>query len=59
MQAIRTFWKFSIWDHTGIIPVEFSQIPISGFREEVIHSYPYIIQCKIVIPRAVNFDLGA
>ena len=33
-----------------IIPAVFGQIPISGSREEVVLSFPYIIQCKIVTP---------
>jgi len=37
-------------DNQGIIPAEFGQIPISGSREEVILSFSYIIQCKIVTP---------
>ena len=46
-----------IGDHPGIIPVKFGQIPISGSREDVVWSFPYIIQCKIVTPRGrVNFD---
>ena len=43
-------------DHPGTIPVEFGQIPISGSREKVVWSFPYIIQCEIVNPRAkLNF----
>jgi len=34
-----------IGDHPGIIPVKFGQIPISGSREDVVWSFPYIIQC--------------
>jgi len=50
-------WKTLIGDHPGIVPVKFGQIPISGSREEVIWSFPYIIQCKIVTPQGgVNFD---
>jgi len=30
------------------IPVAFGQIPISGSKEKVVLSFPYIIQCKIV-----------
>jgi len=57
MQPIRTIWTILVGDHPGIIPVEFGQIPISGSREEVIWSFPYIIQCKIVTPRGgVKFD---
>jgi len=59
MQPIRTIWTISVKGHTGTIPVEFGQIPISGSREEVVCSFPYIIQCKIVNPRGgVNFDPG-
>jgi len=56
MQPTGTVWTTLIGDHPGIIPVKFSQIPISGSRD-VIWSFPYIIQCKIVTPRGgVNFD---
>jgi len=41
-----------IGDHPGIISVKFDQIPISGSREDVVWSFPYIIQCKIVTPGA-------
>jgi len=50
MQPIITIWIILVGDHPGIIPAEFGQIPISGSREEVVWSFPYIIQCKIVIP---------
>jgi len=36
----------------GTIPVQFGQIPISGSREDVVCSFPYIIQFKIVTPGA-------
>jgi len=52
MQPIRTIWTISVPDHPGSIPVEFGQIPISGSREEVDCSFPYITQCKIVTPGA-------
>jgi len=52
MQPFRTIWTISVRDHPGTIPVEFNQIPISGSREEVVCSFPYIIQCKIVTPGA-------
>jgi len=42
---------FEQGDHPGTIHVEFGQIPISCSREEVVRSFPYIIQCKIVTPR--------
>jgi len=44
--------KTLIGDHPGIIPVKFGQISISGSREDVIWSFPYIIQFKIVTPGA-------
>ena len=47
-----SIWTISVRDHPGTIPVEFDQIPISGSREEVICSFPYIIQWKIVTPGA-------
>ena len=55
MQPIRTIWTISVRDHPGTIPVQFDQIPISGSREEVICSFPYIIQCKIVTPGQGQF----
>ena len=48
MQPIRTIWTILEGDHSGTIPVELGQIPISGSGEEVVWSFPYIIQCKIV-----------
>jgi len=57
LQPIGTVWTILIGDHPGIIPVKFGQIPNSGSREEVVWSFPYINQCKIVTPRGgVNFD---
>jgi len=50
MQPIRTICILLVVDHSGIIPAEFGQSPISGLREEVVCSFPYIIQCKIVTP---------
>jgi len=50
MQLIRTIWTILVGDHPGTIPVEFGQIPISGSRQDVIWSFPYIMQCKIVTP---------
>ena len=50
MQPIRTIWIILVGDHPGIIPAEFGQISISGSRDKVIWSFPYIIQCKIVTP---------
>jgi len=32
MQPIRTIWTILVGDHTGTIPVEFGQIPISGLK---------------------------
>jgi len=52
MQPIRTIWTILVKDHQGTIPVEFGHIPISGSRQEVIWSFPSIIQCKIVTPGA-------
>jgi len=48
MQPTGTVWTTLIGDHPGIIPVKFGKIPISGSREDVVWSFPYIIQCKIV-----------
>jgi len=52
MQPTGTVWTNLIGDHPGIIPVKFGQIPISDSREDVIWSFTYIIQCKIVTPGA-------
>ena len=52
MQPIKTIWTISVGDYPGTIDVEFGKIPISGSREEVIWTFPYIIQCKIVTPGA-------
>jgi len=52
MQPTGTVWTILIGDHPGIIPVKFGEIPISGSREDVVWSFPYIIQCKIVTPGA-------
>jgi len=41
-----------VGDHPGTIPVEFGQIPISSSREDVVGTFPYIIECKIVTPGA-------
>jgi len=42
----------NLGNHLRIIYVEFGQIPITGLGEEVVRSFPYKIQCKIVTPRA-------
>jgi len=52
MQPTGTVWTTLIGDHPGIIPVKFGQIPISGLREDVFWSFPYIKQSKIVTPGA-------
>ena len=51
----RTIWIIFVGDNPGTIPVQFGQIPISGSREEVVWTFPYIIQCKIVTPRRGQF----
>jgi len=50
MQPIKTIWTILIEDHPVTIPVVFGQIPISSSREDVIWTFLYIIQCKIVTP---------
>jgi len=50
MQPIRNIWTILVGDLPGTIPVEFGQIIISGSREDVIWTFPNIIQCKIVTP---------
>jgi len=52
MQPTGTVWTNLIGDHPGIIPVKFGQIPISGSRDDVVWSFPYVIQCKIATPGA-------
>ena len=52
MQPTKTIWTILVEDHPGAIPVECGQIPISGSRYKVIWRFPYIIQGKIVSPRA-------
>jgi len=52
MQPIRTIYTILDGDHPGTILVEFGQITISGSREDVVWTFPYIIQCKIVSPGA-------
>jgi len=47
MQPVRTIWTILVGDHPGTIPVEFGQITISSSRD-VVWTFPYIIQCKIV-----------
>jgi len=56
MQLIKTIWNNLVGDHPGIIPAEFGQIPISGSREEVVWTFPYIIQCKIDPRAKFNFN---
>jgi len=34
MQPIKTIWTTLVEDHPGIIPVKFSQNPMSGYKEE-------------------------
>jgi len=48
MQPIRTTWLILVGEHPGTIPVEFGQITISGSREDIVWTFPSIIQCKIV-----------
>jgi len=48
MQPITTIWTILEGDHPETIPVEFGQITISGSRDNVNWTFPYIIQCKIV-----------
>jgi len=43
MQPIRTIWTILVEDHTGTISIEFGQITISGSREYVVWTFPYII----------------
>jgi len=55
MQPIRTIWTILVGDHPETIPVEFGQNTISGSREDVVWTFPYIIQCKIVTPGRGQF----
>jgi len=50
MQPIKTIWTILVGDDPGTIPVEYGKTTISGSREDVVWSFPYIIQCKIVTP---------
>jgi len=50
IQPIRTIWTNLVGDYSRTIPVEFGQITISGSRKDVVWTFPYIIQCKIVTP---------
>jgi len=52
MQTIRTIWTIFVGDYPGTIPVQFGQIIISGSREEVVWTFPNLMQCKIVTPGA-------
>ena len=54
-KPIKTIWTILVRDYPGTIPVEFDQIPISGSREDVVWTFPYIIQCKIVTPGQDQF----
>ena len=55
MQPIRTIWTILVEDYPGTIPVKFGKISISGWREDVVWSFPYINQnCD---PRGgINFN---
>jgi len=55
MQPIKTYWTILVGDHPGTFPFDFSEITISGSREDVVWTFPYIIQCKIVTPGAGLF----
>jgi len=39
MQPTGTVWTTLIEDHPGIIPIKFSQISISGSRENVVEVF--------------------
>ena len=52
MQPIRTIWTIFVGNHPWTIVVQFGQIHISGSREDVVLTFPYIIRCKIVTPGA-------
>ena len=56
MQPTGTVRTTLIGDHPGIIPVKFGQIPISGSREDVVYSFPYIINVKLWPRGGVNFE---
>ena len=45
MTYLFNYWTILVGDHPGTIPVEFGQRPISGSREDVVWTFPYIIQC--------------
>jgi len=48
MPPIITIRIILVEDHPGIIPAEFGQIPISDLREEVIRSFPYIMDSSTI-----------
>ena len=52
MQPTRTIWTILVGHHPGTIHVELGQIPISSSREDVVWTFPYTIQRKIVTPGA-------
>jgi len=57
MQPTGMVWTILVGDHPLTIPIEFGRITISGLREDVVWTFSYIIQCKIVTPRGgVNLD---
>jgi len=56
MQSIITVLTTLVGDPQGIISVEFGQIPISGLREDVVWSFPYICECNIVISGMGHFE---
>ena len=55
MQLIEAVWTTLIGDQPGIILEKFGQIHISGYREDVVWSFPYINQSKIVPPGRGQF----
>jgi len=54
IQPIETVWTIVVGDHTGIIPTDLSQIPISVLVEDVVRKFPYLIECKIVSSGAAS-----
>ena len=48
------FDQFRWRNYQRTIPVEFGRIPISGSREEVVWTFPYIIQCEA---RTLNYSI--
>jgi len=52
---LLTLWPTYATNKNGLNNFDKGQIPISGSREGVVWSFPYIIQCKIMTPGRRQF----